>query len=86
MSNHRYLSCYRALATNRIDFHPGYYEKTFGTMHPPELPYSKDQMSGLAEKVIKSQVAVTGVQLKLSLTIEKPTGEIPKRFTIVGVG
>ena len=40
----------------------------------------------LAEKVVRSQVAVTGVQAKLSLSIQKPDqSEGPARFTIVGL-
>jgi serine/threonine-protein kinase HipA len=58
----------------------------FGTPVPPQLPYSEDQMLQLAEKVIRSQSTVTGVQPKLSLNLEKISkkGE-PRRFTIVGL-
>lgn len=54
------------------------------------LPYTEDQMLELGEQVIKSQVAVTGVQPKLSLDIEKPVKQgagqkTPQRFTIVGL-
>jgi serine/threonine-protein kinase HipA len=45
----------------------------FGKPQPPVLPYTEEQMLELGEKVIKSQIAVTGVQPKLSLDIEKPS-------------
>jgi serine/threonine-protein kinase HipA len=62
----------------------------FGKPQPPILPYTEEQMLELGEKVIKSQIAVTGVQPKLSLDIEKPSkGETDTktlgRFTIVGL-
>jgi serine/threonine-protein kinase HipA len=56
---------------------------------PPRLPYDEKQMLELGKQVIKSHVAVTGVQPKLSLDIEKTGRHIgkmePKRFTIVGL-
>lgn len=53
---------------------------------PPTLPYSQQQMEQLALKVVQSQVAVTGVQPKLSLDISPDEGgQVPKRFTIVGL-
>ena len=68
------------------DFHPACSRKIFGTDVPPELPYSEDQMLQLAEKVIKSQTTVTGVQPKLSLGIDKISRkDEPQRFAIVGL-
>lgn len=68
-----------------MEFHSACSRKIFGTPKPPELPYSEDQMSELAEKVIKSQTSVTGVQPKLSLHLEKLANkDQPRRFTIVG--
>jgi serine/threonine-protein kinase HipA len=58
----------------------------FGTSVPPELPFYEDQMLQLAEKVIRSQSTVTGVQPKLSLNLEKISKkDEPQRFTIVGL-
>ena len=73
-----------------IDFHPACSRKIFGKPEPPVLPYTEDQMLQLGEQVIKSQVAVTGVQPKLSLDIEKSVRlkegqKTPQRFTIVGL-
>ena len=51
----------------------------------PELPYSRDNMSDLASKVIKTSASVTGVQAKLSLEIDKGKKNETSRFTIVGL-
>ena len=86
----RCLYCYKELEQGQVDFHPACSRKIFGKPEPPELPYTEDQMLELGEQVIKSQVAVTGVQPKLSVDIEKPGKENnvtkkPQRFTIVGL-
>ena len=82
----RCLYCYDDLGEETSEFHKACSKKIFGTPIPPELPYSEDQMMQLAEKVIKSQSTVTGVQPKLSLHIEKISKkDEPQRFTIVGL-
>ncbi|MFN8673523.1 MAG: HipA domain-containing protein [Candidatus Sericytochromatia bacterium] len=78
------LYCYENLEIN--DFHENCSKKFFGKKNPPELPYTLKDMILLADKVIKSQSSVTGVQAKLSLNIEKINKKnIPDRFTIVGL-
>lgn len=57
----------------------------FGVPAAPELPYSRDNMSELASKVIKTSTSVTGVQAKLSLEIDRGRKNEPSRFTIVGL-
>jgi serine/threonine-protein kinase HipA len=80
------LYCYNDLGNETSEFHKACSRKIFGTPVPPELPYSEDQMMQLAEKVIKSQSTVTGVQPKLSLHLEKISKkDEPQRFTIVGL-
>lgn len=59
-------------------------QKIFGSTDIPLLLYAKDEIESLAEKVVRSQTTLTGVQAKLSLDIEKIKGE-PQRFTIVGL-
>jgi serine/threonine-protein kinase HipA len=86
MTMRRCLYCYNELGEETAEFHKVCSRKIFGTPIPPELPYSEDQMMQLAEKVIKSQSTVTGVQQKLSLHIEKTSKkDEPQRFTIVGL-
>ncbi len=66
----------------------GYHEKCskrfFGSSIPPILDFTESQLLELAQKVIKSQKTVTGVQPKLSLGITGGRGE-PQRFTLVGL-
>lgn len=86
MKNNRCLYCYEDLKNNEIGFHPSCSKKIFGTTTAPTLPYTKENIAGLAEKVVRSQTTITGVQPKLSLDIEKnKEKETPKRFTIVGL-
>lgn len=84
------LYCYKDLKNDEIDFHPLCSRKIFGKTEPPLLLYTEKQMLELAEQVIKSRIAVTGVQPKLSLDLEeqpKPRNKVkePARFTIVGL-
>lgn len=82
----RCLFCYQPLEENEVDFHPGCSRKIFGQPIPPILPYTEEQMGELALQVVQSQIAVTGVQAKLSLHLQAPDGPRgPKRFTIVGL-
>ncbi|MFT4022717.1 MAG: hypothetical protein QM664_02905, partial [Flavihumibacter sp.] len=66
------LYCYKKLENGQVDFHPACSRKIFGKPEPPVLPYTEDQVLELGEQVINRQVAVTGVQPKLSLDIENP--------------
>lgn len=82
----RCLYCYQELPVDREDFHEKCSRRFFGTPIPPLLDISSDQMQELASEIVLRSVAVTGVQPKLSLTIEPQPGD-PKqsRFTIVGL-
>ena len=85
MNSHKCLHCYKELDDNLIDYHPSCSRKIFGTNTPPILPYIRSEIVKLAEDVIRSQTAVTGVQPKLSLDIQKKNDGTPQRFTIVGL-
>jgi len=85
------LYCYKEIDTEEsktsaglAGFHAKCSKKFFGNVTPPILEFTEDQMLELAEKVIKSQKSVTGVQPKLSLKISDQKDE-PKRLTIVGL-
>jgi len=80
----RCLFCYKPLNADQIDFHPSCSKKIFGQSTPPALPYNENDMEKLAEQVIRQHIAVTGVQPKLSLDIDKVKNG-PSRFTIVGL-
>ena len=86
MKFNRCLYCYQPLSNEETDFHEKCSRKFFGTPIPPSLDYTKDQMIDLAKDIVVRSIAVTGVQPKLSLSIEK-TPKDPKgsRFTIVGL-
>lgn len=86
MAERRCLYCYKLLENIEQEFHPACSRKIFGKPTPPILPYTEEQMLELAEKVIKSQSTITGVQPKLSLEIEKLSKKnISQKFTIVGL-
>ncbi|MBK8922725.1 MAG: HipA domain-containing protein [Saprospirales bacterium] len=82
----RCLFCYQPLEAGASDFHARCSKKLFGQQLPPVFPYSEEQMEELATQVIRSQMTVTGVQPKISLSIGTggSRGE-PKRFSIVGL-
>ena len=68
-----------------MDFHEKCSLDFFGTPSPPKLEYSLNQMDELAKKVIERNVAVPGVQPKLSMSLIKETkGESDSRLTVVG--
>lgn len=80
------LFCYQPLINIEQDFHASCSKKIFGQPTPPVLPYSEEDLEPLANKVIQSQTAVTGVQAKLSLHITGSNKEgTERRFTIVGL-
>ncbi len=85
----RCLYCYDKLIDEKHiehEYHESCSKKFFGSKIPPRLEYSQDDMLELAEKVVKSQKTVTGVQPKLSLDRKKMTGDSSvERFTVVGL-
>lgn len=86
MNKGRCLYCYRELTEGEGGFHTQCSRKIFGKPIPPTLEYTSDQMLALAEKVIQSQSAITGVQAKLSLGLKKmPDKDMPHKLTIMGV-
>lgn len=85
------LYCYNEIHTADLEtpagysgYHPKCSKKFFGNENPPLIDFTENQLLELAEKVIKSQKAITGVQPKLSLGISTDKGT-PARFTIVGL-
>ena len=66
-----------------VDYHPPCAKRYFGTTTVPGVPYRHTEIKELAKEVVRSQTAVTGVQAKLSMDIEKLQHE--SRFTIVGL-
>lgn len=79
------LYCYQELEDGQVDFHPACARKIFGTPGVPILPYSRENLSELARRVIRTSTSVTGVQAKMSLDIDRGGKNEPQRFTIVGL-
>jgi len=78
------LYCYQPLNENEIDFHQSCSKKMFGTAQPPTLDFDIKQLEELAGQIVVKSIAVTGVQPKLSLDLEKQKGSF-SRLTIVGL-
>ncbi len=81
----RCLYCYKELIRGEKDFHKACSKKIFGTTQVPLLPYTRANLTELANQVVRSQTTVTGVQAKLSLDIYKGSRNELGRFTIVGI-
>ena len=79
------LYCYGPLLNGESDYHTSCAKKFFGSSNPPVLPYSRDNISELALKVIQNSIAVTGVQPKLSLDINRGGRQQKDKLTIVGL-
>lgn len=79
------LFCYGQLEEGKSHFHASCARKFFGTAEAPLLPYSRDNMSELARRVIRTSASVTGVQAKMSLDLDRGKKNEPPRFTIVGL-
>jgi len=77
------LYCYRELETG-ADFHESCSLKFFGTKKAPTIPYSLDQMTEMAKKVVERSISVPGVQSKLSLSQIKDNQTNNDRLTVVG--
>lgn len=81
----RCLYCYKEVEDGQRDFHPSCARKFFGTSEAPVMPYTRDNMHELAQKVIRTCTSVTGVQAKMSLDIDRGGRNEPSRFTVVGL-
>ena len=78
------LYCYKELNANETDFHKACSKQFFASATPPLLTLNKEQLESLAKEIIVRSIAVTGVQPKLSLQLEKTRNEAP-RLTLVGL-
>jgi serine/threonine-protein kinase HipA len=73
--------CYKD--TGDAQYHPACAKKFFGTPEVPTLQLDEALIESLAKQTINQRIAVTGVQPKLSLTLQKEKGH--NRLTIVGL-
>lgn len=78
------LFCYQSLEKGQHDYHPICAKKLFGTTQVPVVDFDLKQLEELAKQIVVKSKAVTGVQPKLSLNLEKHKVG-PSRLTIVGL-
>jgi len=65
------------------EYHEKCSKKFFGTAIPPKLELDSQLLKELADQTINKRIAITGVQPKLSVTLEKSKEN--NRLTIVGL-
>ncbi len=80
--------CYKD--AGEMNYHPACAKKFFGTTEVPTLALDDQLLDELARQTINQRIAVTGVQPKLSVTLEKQKASLPdrqgkNRLTIVGL-
>ena len=85
MSDTRCKICLGSLGEKESSYHPACCRKLFDASQPPQLPFTWADLNALAEKVVRSHVAVPGVQPKLSLHLERGSARDSGRFTLVGL-
>jgi serine/threonine-protein kinase HipA len=85
MSERNCQICLEALGETESDYHNRCCRLVFGQAHPPKLPFYWEELNALAEKVVRSRIAIPGVQPKLSLHLERGGASAGGRFTIVGL-
>ena len=82
----RCLHCYEPLHEPDTHVHQACNKKFYGQLKTPHLGYSLNNLNELATQVIQSQMAVTGVQAKISLSLfRKEDKNLTKKLTIVGL-
>jgi len=82
----RCLYCYQPLVDSSVDVHEACNKRFFGQLKTPKLAYNLGDLQELATQVIQSQMAVTGVQAKVSLSLyRKQEKNLTKKLTIVGL-
>ncbi|HPF01502.1 MAG: HipA domain-containing protein [Bacteroidales bacterium] len=81
----RCLYCYKELGDEVGDYHFACSKVYFGKPVAPEFSYVEKDLPELGLQVIRSHYAVTGVQPKISLSLQKGENkDAPMRLTIVG--
>lgn len=77
--------CLDPMRDGAAPYHAACCRKLFGSPLPPELPYTWEQLNGLAEKIVRQHVTVPGVQPKLSMHLEPGSPRQHSRLTLVGL-
>ena len=79
------LGCYQKLQSERYsgEYHERCSKKLFGMLKPPTIEFGVEEIEELAKQSLSQHLAITGVQPKISLNLQKD-GERLSRLTIVG--
>ncbi len=85
MSDRNCKICLDPLGGEESDYHPACCRRVFGGGLPPKLPFTWADLNSLAEKAVRSHVAIPGVQPKLSLHLERGSDREGGRFALVGL-
>lgn len=75
------LFCYQPVETG--EYHSKCSKKFFKTTQVPTLELDQEKLNQLAEITVKERLALTGVQPKISLSLNEEQGN--KRLTLVGL-
>ncbi len=75
------LFCYQPIETG--EYHPACSKKFFGTSQVPALELDREKLKQLAQITANERLALTGVQPKISLSLNGGKGN--KRLTLVGL-
>lgn len=85
-SNEQCLYCYDFLKQGEVHYHQACSKRFFGQDYVPTFEYNKEELAGLAQKFLNANMAVTGVQAKVSLSWHrKQDRNVLKKLTIVGL-
>ena len=77
--------CLKSMDCEEGIYHAACCKSLFGSSQPPKLPYTWEQLNGLAEQIVRANVTVPGVQAKLALHLDKGGRRHGSRFTLVGL-
>lgn len=75
------LLCYKPLVESEKNYHKKCVSKVFGLKQMPLIDIDDKKLSSYAKDLVEANIAITGVQPKLSLWLEESKKNI--RFTIV---
>lgn len=75
------LLCYKPLTIDEVDYHSKCLANVFGLKQIPEFDLEENKLVDYAKRIVGANMAITGVQPKLSLWLEESKQNV--RFTIV---
>jgi serine/threonine-protein kinase HipA len=78
--------CYGSLKEGENQYHASCSKRFFGQDYVPKFEYNKEALAALAQQFLNTNMAVTGVQAKVSLSWHKKQDKNElKKLTIVGL-